>query len=126
MTQDIDYEAHRPALQAWLLSLGTDDTPDDPLSGANKHYIRAGLAFAAAMPKPDAPSQHSELADIAAIEANLDYLQNHEYNPFEPDNQSQAFFAVCELSKQLAPLLRKAPCTRIEALEEAANKDQDK
>ena len=47
-------------------------------------------------------------ADIAAIEANLEYLQNHEYNPFEPDNQSQAFFVVCELSKQLAPLLAKA------------------
>lgn len=43
------------------------------------------------------------LAD--AIEANLEYLQNHEYNPFEPDNQSQAFSVVVKLSGQLAPIL---------------------
>jgi hypothetical protein len=107
-------------VHAALLNLEKSDVLGDKQDDSHPIYQAfARHRVACTMP---APSQHSALAD--KIESNLDYLQNHEYNPFEPDNQSQAFFVVCELSKQLAPVLeaiRRGPDTaRTAALEEAA------
>ena len=45
----VDYEQYRPALQAWYDACAKRGTIADPMDAHDRKYIRAGLAFAAAI-----------------------------------------------------------------------------
>lgn len=104
-TSPDDYEPYRPALQADYAIRYNDPCVDTPMDEDDIVNIRAGLAFAAAM-----PSQHSELADIA------DELEDLLADDLCGDQD--VGFAVTTYQKQILPALRQSPDNaRIDAME---------